>query len=508
MAEIVMEVDLKTGSAIKNAGDLQDSIQDVDKETKNVTESTQEMGNQLDSVTGGAITKFKGLTGTLKKVVGSFKTLKGAIIATGIGALVIAVTSLTQAFTASETGQNRLAKVLKQFGVIAGNVGDIFYSLGDTIYNVITGNFDEAGKAFDRLKERVTNFGDETKRELELAGELADKIADADKRERELLVERSQTNVKINELKTKAAEVDKFTSEQRIQFLEQAAALEDEITGKEVALAELRRDIKIEENSLSESSKEDLDDEAQLIANVIQLEEQRLLKNKELLGVAAGLRKMEADKLKAEREKELADFQKQQDDISGILKNSIAKNNDFVISSEKDINDKLKGLLKTKAKEEKQIDKLTTEDKVNLASNALGNLSSIMGEESKAGKAAAIAQTTIETYKGATSAYSSLAGIPIVGPALGGIAAAAAVVAGMKNIQAIQQIGPPVSAPSATPRGAQPPRFNIIGAAPENQLAQAIGDREQKPVKAYVVSNEVTTQQALDRNIERSASIG
>lgn len=508
MAEIVMEVDLKTGSAIKNAGDLQDSIQDVDKETKNVTESTQEMGNQLDSVTGGAITKFKGLTGTLKKVVGSFKTLKGAIIATGIGALVIAVTSLTQAFTASETGQNRLAKVLKQFGVIAGNVGDIFYSLGDTIYNVITGNFDEAGKAFDRLKERVTNFGDETKRELELAGELADKIADADKRERELLVERSQTNVKINELKTKAAEVDKFTSEQRIQFLEQAAALEDEITGKEVALAELRRDIKIEENSLSESSKEDLDDEAQLIANVIQLEEQRLLKNKELLGVAAGLRKMEADKLKAERAKELADFQKQQDDISGILKNSITKNNDFVISSEKDINDKLKGLLKTKAKEEKQIDKLTTEDKVNLASNALGDLSSIMGEESKAGKAAAIAQTTIETYKGATSAYSSLAGIPIVGPALGGIAAAAAVVAGMKNIQAIQQIGPPVSAPSATPRGAQPPRFNIIGAAPENQLAQAIGDREQKPVKAYVVSNEVTTQQALDRNIERSASIG
>ena len=508
MAEIVMEVDLKTGSAIKNAGDLQDSIQDVDQETKNVTESTQEMGNQLDSVTGGAVSKFKGLTGTLKKVVGSFKTLKGAIIATGIGALVIAVTSLTQAFTASETGQNRLAKVLKQFGVIAGNVGDIFYSLGDTIYNVITGNFDEAGKAFDRLKERVTNFGDETKRELELASELADKIADADKRERELLVERSQTNVKINELKTRAAEVVKFTSEQRIQFLEQAAALEDEITGKEVALAELRRDIKIEENSLSESSKEDLDDEAQLIANVIQLEEQRLLKNKELLGVAAGLRKMEADKLKAEREKELADFQKQQDDISGILKNSITKNNDFVISSEKDINDKLKGLLKTKAKEEKQIDKLTTEDKVNLASNALGDLSSIMGEESKAGKAAAIAQTTIETYKGATSAYSSLAGIPIVGPALGGIAAAAAVVAGMKNIQAIQQIGPPVSAPSATPRGAQPPRFNIIGAAPENQLAQAIGDREQKPVKAYVVSNEVTTQQALDRNIERSASIG
>ena len=35
------------------------------------------------------------------------------------------------------------------------------------------------------------------------------------------------------------------------------------------------------------------------------------------------------------------------------------------------------------------------------------DLAAIFGEESKAGKAAAIAQTTIETYKGATSAFAS-----------------------------------------------------------------------------------------------------
>ena len=60
------------------------------------------------------------------------------------------------------------------------------------------------------------------------------------------------------------------------------------------------------------------------------------------------------------------------------------------------------------------------------------------------------------------------------------------------------------SAPSAP----QAPSFNVVGAAPENQLAQAIGEEEDKPVKAFVVSNDVTNAQALDRNIVEGASIG
>jgi hypothetical protein len=60
---------------------------------------------------------------------------------------------------------------------------------------------------------------------------------------------------------------------------------------------------------------------------------------------------------------------------------------------------------------------------------------------------------------------------------------------------------------SATP-AQQPPAFNVVGAAPENQLAQAIGGQESQPIKAYVVSNDVTNAQALDRNIIEGASIG
>jgi hypothetical protein len=53
-----------------------------------------------------------------------------------------------------------------------------------------------------------------------------------------------------------------------------------------------------------------------------------------------------------------------------------------------------------------------------------------------------------------------------------------------------------------------PPAFNIVGSSDTNQLADAIGGQSQEPVQAYVVSNDVTTAQELDRNIINGASIG
>jgi hypothetical protein len=54
------------------------------------------------------------------------------------------------------------------------------------------------------------------------------------------------------------------------------------------------------------------------------------------------------------------------------------------------------------------------------------------------GKAAAIAQATIQMYTAATGAYASMSSIPYVGPALGAAAAAAAIAAGLANISSIR----------------------------------------------------------------------
>lgn len=60
---------------------------------------------------------------------------------------------------------------------------------------------------------------------------------------------------------------------------------------------------------------------------------------------------------------------------------------------------------------------------------------------------------------------------------------------------------------SSAPSGAAAaPTFNVVGNSGVNQIAQTLG--AQQPVQAYVVANNVTTQQALDRNIVRNASIG
>lgn len=53
----------------------------------------------------------------------------------------------------------------------------------------------------------------------------------------------------------------------------------------------------------------------------------------------------------------------------------------------------------------------------------------------------------------------------------------------------------------------QAPEFNVLGSSGQNQLAQTIAGTQQRPIKTYVVSGEVTTAQALDRNIVTEAAI-
>ena len=51
----------------------------------------------------------------------------------------------------------------------------------------------------------------------------------------------------------------------------------------------------------------------------------------------------------------------------------------------------------------------------------------------------------------------------------------------------------------------QAPEFNIVGTSGANQIADVVSS--QAPIKAFVVANDVTTAQALDRNIVESATL-
>ena len=70
--------------------------------------------------------------------------------------------------------------------------------------------------------------------------------------------------------------------------------------------------------------------------------------------------------------------------------------------------------------------------------NMASNIGAALGEASGAYKAFAIVQATIATYTAAIEAYKSTAAIPVVGPFLAPVAAAAAVGAGMAQVSAIR----------------------------------------------------------------------
>ena len=98
------------------------------------------------------------------------------------------------------------------------------------------------------------------------------------------------------------------------------------------------------------------------------------------------------------------------------------------------------------SKARRELDRLeerSAVEKTQLVSDALGQLSSIVGQDTVAGKAFAVAKATIDTYSSAVAAYRALSGIPVYGPALGAIAAAAAVASGIATVRKIVSVQVP-----------------------------------------------------------------
>lgn len=390
---IVKEIELKvnTKGAVKEVDELNNSIKDTGKDAKSTQDS-------LNTVTGGAVGRFNALKTNVLGVVKSFKNLRVAIIASGIGALVLAVVALGQAFTRSEAGQNKFAKLMGVIGSVVNNLLDLLADFGETIISVFEnpkqaikdfanlikdniinrfqglmelipalgkavsllfkGEFKEAGKVatnatakvvlgVDNVVEKTQAAINKTKefvKELEEEGKIAAKIADnrakADKIERKNTVERAKADREIADLRFKAEQRDKFSVTERIKFLEEASALEEKITNQEIEAAKLRFEAKKLENSLSKSTKEDLDEQAQLEAQLIGLNTSKLrlqkrlqtslttFRNEEKADREAA-RKAEEDKQKAEQkrikdkekaDKKARDKQKAEDEKARAIK--------------------------------------------------------------------------------------------------------------------------------------------------------------------------------------------
>jgi hypothetical protein len=156
-----------------------------------------------------------------------------------------------------------------------------------------------------------------------------------------------------------------------------------------------------------------------------------------------------------------------------------------------------------------QNEKALTEFKISqqeaLASAVTGALTSIasaVGEETAAGKTLAVASAIIDTYMGANKALAAGAGTPI-----GYINMAAILATGFANVR--RMVATPVPGATDTSSSAPSgPSVSIVGgsADPSAQIARSLAQQNQKPIKAYAVATDMSTQQALDRRIQQNAT--
>jgi hypothetical protein len=524
--EYTLKVD--TDDAQKNVEDLNEEIKETGQDISGVEEIA-------DKATGGIVSGFKGAVKSVKGFIGGLKTMRGALIATGLGAFVLVVGSLAAAFTNSEEGQNKFTKLMNTIGIVTGNVVDILSDLGmgimaagKALLNLAKGDLKGAGAAWGEFKNRVSeatdgvkNFTEETKKEIKESQRVSDIRANISKQERQLLVDRAIADRDRADALEKAIDKEKFSVEERIGFLEDAGRIEEEITNKEIALAQARLDAKVKENSFSESTAEDLEEEAQLRADLINLETAKLTKQKEVTGQTIALRAEEAAALKAIDDQKIADQK--------ILDDEAAE------AEKKRLED-----VKKAADEEIRIAQLVAEQKKQVQQANLNNISqgfALLGQiagKNKAVQAAAIigesavgiARTIISTQSANAGALatpqailtSGAAAAPVIAAnnIAAGISIAANVAATAKALGGLKAGGSPPTPPSLTTSSSTRPSvpqvgapdFNIVGQTGASQIADAISGQNQQPFRAYVVAGDVTSGQSLERNIIEGASLG
>jgi hypothetical protein len=224
---------------------------------------------------------------------------------------------------------------------------------------------------------------------------------------------------------------------------------------------------------------------------------------------------------------EQSKLEKLLEDIQGIA-NVAADLGNMFMDAEMSREERKTTLMNNQLKERLRNENLSAKEKENINKQieanelALQKKRDIIAEKNfKLQKAAMIVNALVETYRTGILAYGSqlIIGDP-TSPIRAQIAQAVAIASGLAQVAAIartQFVPTALSAPStggsaggggASAPAQQEPLFNIVGTGTQMQLAETVAQRTGEPVKAYVVSNDVSTAQELDRNIITGSAIG
>ena len=536
--KVSIELEANTGKATSEIEDLR---KEIDRLNKEVASGNKETKDGLKDVEKASKATAKGVS-----------RIGDALKAAGIGLAIAAFAKLTEVFNENQKVTNFFSTT---FEVLSLAFNDFFNFLNANIGTVV-GYFKNI---FSDPKQAIIDFGISIKNNLierfnslldslgflasavkkVFAGDFAgalDDVKSAGKEAVDVMTGVPDTFDKIVEV---APSVIKGITEYGKSTLK--AAEETTELNRAAAIGIAQNQIILEQKDReAEKLRQIRDDETKTIAErieandklakVLDEQEKLMLANADAVIAAA---QAQFDKNKNdENQIALLEAQAEKEGILAQIEGFRSEQLINVNSLERERLD-----LKDEEKEKEiELAELKAELKAQEREDMLKNmdiLRGIIGEETALGKALFIAKQAILvkeqimeakatltriTMKGAEAqvdvaggaAKTASKGFPANVPLLIAFAAqAAGIIATIKSAidatkRATPAVGGGVSSSSSRPL---PPVFNIVGAAPESQLAQTIGEREQQPLKAYVVSADVTTAQDLDRNIIEGASI-
>ena len=509
-----------TAAGSEEFNKLTGQIDDLEDKLKGSKQAAGDWVDQLASAPG----PLGQVGGALNKLKVSTQSFGGALKATGIGLFVAAIGGLIAAFAESEKATKKLQPLLigfqKIFNGIFAAIEPVFNALIDfavsalpavtkgigVAYSAITsflqglGSLGKAvGKlvsgdfvgAWDSAKEAVTGFG---KRYDEANERFMAGTKEVTKIEKEELEKRK-------EQAEKAAEERRKRQEAELAYEQQLEEYRRKRFDENYKYAKSLRDKDLKDRD--DARKKEEEAEKLLLQNRDKNLEESV--NRNLKGIE-GLRTLTQD-----RNKVLAELLVSQDEQE-ILNIEEQYRKKFEL---------IKGNKEAEVALEKEKEGLKRNLRMNALNEELGNYASaagsigqLLGQQTAAGKAFAIAEATINTYKAASQVFA--APVPGVAPVSLGVKIAtmiSALATGFKNVKAIigTKATGSVSAPSVTPtptaQAPIAPSVPLINARTilDSTAIQQLGSATNR---AYVLESDVTNSQERIRRINRAARLG
>lgn len=417
-------------------------------------------------------------TAVMGTSTGALKLFRLALIATGIGAVVVALGLLIANF-------DKVKKAVLNLIPGLSAVGDFFGSLIDAVTDFI-GVTSDATRQLDKMVADSEASLKKSEHFLEANGDKYDEYTNR----------KIKANIDYNKKVKELAEDEELTEAEKF------ARLKDfrDKANREILKADQDR-----ADAQAKMRQEEQDK--------IDQENQKLREKAEAEAKAKQQRDFEVAMAGAEAGRE---FEKEQREL--FEENKKLEEEEAEEALNKSIDDKVKAvqdellLEQTLADEKKAINEALEASKQDLIDKTFNIAQQLFKKGSAIAKGVAVAQATMNTYQGITSALSATSVIPDpVGSALKFANAALIGVQGFLNVKKILNTkadgsggggggsAPSISAPSA-------PSFNLVQGTGSNQIAQSLGSQNQ-PLQAYVVGSAVTSQQELDRNAVNTASL-